>query len=247
MESYSVLEDIYNYVPPDDPIICNKVKVGCEYLEKPRLNTLKKSTYVCIFNVEPAIDTRHLYDLIQINEYLPGKRYKTKKEHIWEGEVEDTIYNNLYFKIGRYPIKIFTNGKIIHLCNTRDSEEMYIAYKIIQYISDLTGTSYSLELNEEKSTAAYSYKILNIHGKPVKLNLDQLALLCCNNPNIRPNYNNVEDGSQLGIQLILDEDNRKNLPFLTLTKNGSVTVRSPNKYACKLNDEFWKIIKQYTL
>lgn len=210
------------------------------------LNTLKKSTYVCIFKVEPAIDVRSLYDKIELNSYISGKRYKTKAEHIWEGNVKDTIYNNLYFEVGAYPIKIFTNGTVIHICNVRNGEEYDIATKYAQYISDLTGCDYCLELDEEKSTAGYSYKITNNLGKMIRLDLDSLALACFQNPNVRPNYNNVEDGSQIGIQLLLDDDNvskRKSLPFVTLTRNGSVTIKSPSKYVERLNNEFWSIIE----
>lgn len=244
MDSYNVLEDIANYNPSVVDPQCKWVKFGDEYLSKPKLTTLKKSTYVCIFKVEPAIDVRSLYDKIELNEYISGKRYKTKAEHIWEGNVKDTIYNNLYFEVGAYPIKIFTNGTVIHICNTRNGEEYDIATKFAQYISDLTGCDYCLELDEEKSTAGYSYKITNNQNKTVRLDLDALALACFHNPNIRPSYNNVEDGSQIGIQLLLEDiPKRKSLPFITLTRNGSVTMKSPHKYVETLNNEFWSVIE----
>lgn len=244
MDSYSVLEDIANYKASILDTQYSWVKFGDEYLSKPKLNTLQKSTYVCIFKVEPAINVRELYDKIELNEYIKGKRYKTKAEHIWEGSVKDTIYNNLYFEVGKYPIKIFTNGTIIHICNTRNNEEYEIATKFAQYISDLTNCDYSLELDEEKSTAGYSYKIVNNSKKIVALDLDMLALACIDNNKIRPNYNNVEDGSQFVIQLLLEDNpKRKSLPFVTLTRNGSVTIKSPKKYVESLNNEFWSIIQ----
>jgi len=244
MDSYNVLEDIVNFKPKDLETIYRRVKFGDDYLASPKLNTLQKSTYVCIFKVEPKIDVRKLYDLIVIGDLIRGKRYKTKAEHIWEGDVKDTIYNNLYFEVGGYPVKVFTNGTVIHICNTRNNEEYYIATKIGQYISDLTGCSYTLELDEEKSTAGYSYKITNLQNQTIRLDLDKLAMACFQNPNIRPNYNNVEDGTQISIQLMLEDiPKRKSLPFITLTRNGSVTIKSPSKYVETLNNEFWNIIK----